>query len=68
MFGIGPQEIFIIFIIALVIFGPKRLPEVAKSMAKAVNSFKKAANSITEEVKSAADLDDISEEADPKKT
>ncbi|KKN09014.1 hypothetical protein LCGC14_1050810 [marine sediment metagenome] len=67
MFGIGPQEIFIIFIIALVIFGPKRLPEVAKTLAKGVNSFKKAANSITEEVKSAVDLDDISEEADRKK-
>ncbi len=67
MFGIGPQEIFIIFIIALVIFGPKKLPEVAKTLAKGVNSFKKAANSITEEVKSAVDLDDISEEADPKK-
>ena len=67
MFGIGPQEIFIIFIIALVIFGPKRLPEVAKTLAKGVNSFKKAANSITEEVKSAVDLDDNSQETDPKK-
>ncbi len=68
MFGLGPTELIFILVIALIIFGPKRLPDIAKSIGKGVNSFKKAANSITDEVKSAAEMDDIPEDVGPKKT
>jgi sec-independent protein translocase protein TatA len=42
--NIGPLEIVIILIIALVIFGPKRLPELGRSMGRGIREFK---NSVT---------------------
>ncbi len=42
MLGMGPSELIVILILALVIFGPKRLPEIAKSIGKAIGELKKA--------------------------
>ncbi len=42
MFGIGPWELILILFIALVVFGPKKLPDLAKSLGQAINEFKKA--------------------------
>ncbi len=42
MFGIGSQELIIIFLIAFFIFGAKRLPELGKSLGQAIRGFKKA--------------------------
>ena len=42
--NIGPLEIVIILIIALIVFGPKRLPELGRSMGKGIREFK---NSLT---------------------
>ena len=40
MFGqIGPLEIALVLIIALIVFGPKRLPELGKSLGKGINEF-----------------------------
>ncbi len=41
MFGIGGWELILIFAVILLLFGAKRLPEIAKSIGKAVNEFKK---------------------------
>ena len=38
--NIGPLEICIVLIIALVVFGPKRLPELGKSLGKGISEFK----------------------------
>lgn len=47
MFGsVGPAELILIFIIALLVFGPKKLPEVGKSVGKALREFKKASEEI----------------------
>ena len=43
-FGLGPMEIGIIVIVALVIFGPKKLPGLGKSMGEAIKGFKKGIN------------------------
>ncbi len=42
MFGIGIQELLIILVIALVIFGPSKLPQIGSGMGKAIRDFKKA--------------------------
>ncbi len=55
MFGIGNAEILLIFIAILLLFGAKKLPELAKGMGKGIKEFKKAQNEIEEEFKSAAD-------------
>jgi sec-independent protein translocase protein TatA len=41
MFGHGPQELGIILVIALVIFGPAKLPQIGSSLGKAIRDFKK---------------------------
>jgi sec-independent protein translocase protein TatA len=44
MFGIGTQELLIILVVALVIFGASRLPEVGSGLGKAIRNFKRAAS------------------------
>ncbi len=53
MFGIGMQEILLILVIALIVLGPKKLPDVAKALGKALNEFKRA----TSELKDSLDVD-----------
>jgi sec-independent protein translocase protein TatA len=42
MFGIGMPELIVIFVIALVVFGPGKLPDLGKSLGEAIRGFKKA--------------------------
>jgi len=48
--NLGFGEILLIAIVALVVFGPSKLPEMGKSIGSAIREFKKATQSITEEV------------------
>lgn len=48
MFNIGMPELILIFIVALIVVGPKRLPEISRSIGKAVSAFKKATLDIKE--------------------
>ena len=54
MFGLGAPEIILILFIILLLFGAKKLPELAKGLGKGINEFKKASNEIKEEVEKAA--------------
>jgi TatA/E family protein of Tat protein translocase len=54
MFGIGVPELLIIMAIALIVIGPKKLPDLAKSLGRALNEFKKA----TREFKDSMDIDE----------
>jgi len=42
MFGIGTQEILIILVVALVLFGSKKLPEIGNGLGRAIRNFKRA--------------------------
>ena len=47
MFGsIGMPELIIIFVIALIIFGPRKLPELGRSLGRSINEFKRASNEL----------------------
>jgi TatA/E family protein of Tat protein translocase len=46
MGSLGMQEIIIIFVLALIIFGPRKLPEIGKSLGKGLQEFKKASNDL----------------------
>jgi len=60
MFGLGSQEIIIILLIAVVLFGAGKLPQIGEGMGKAIKNFKKAAKDAEEAV-------DITPEEDKKK-
>ncbi len=44
--NVGPLEIAIVLIIALIVFGPKRLPELGKSLGRGINEFREGVSSI----------------------
>jgi Tat protein translocase TatB subunit len=50
MFDIGIQELIVIFIVALLVFGPKRLPELGRSLGKGLAELKKAFQDVKDQV------------------
>ncbi|QOJ79522.1 twin-arginine translocase TatA/TatE family subunit [Infirmifilum lucidum] len=53
-FQLGPTEILLLIIIALILFGPKKLPELAKAAGEAVRIFREESQKITSSVEEAA--------------
>lgn len=50
MFGIGWSEILVILVIALLLLGPSKLPEIAKGLGKGIRDFRKALSDVEDEV------------------
>ena len=53
LFGVGPTEIFVILIVILVLFGPERLPEIAKKIGGASREIRDNLNSMNDQMNSA---------------
>ena len=49
MFGIGMPELMVIFVIGLVVLGPKKLPELARSLGRSLAEFRRASNDLRRE-------------------
>ena len=50
MFGIGVPELILILVVGLVVFGPGKLPEVARSLGKGIREFRKATNALSQAI------------------
>lgn len=61
---IGGQEIIVILLIVLILFGGKKIPELMKGLGKGVKEYKKAMNSVEEEVNNAAS-ENVEQEKQP---
>lgn len=59
MFGIGMPEMLLILAVALIVFGPKKLPDLAKSLGRAFGEFKKATNEMKESLEIDSSMSDI---------
>ena len=57
MFGLGPWELLLIFLAVLLLFGAKRLPEIAQGMGKGIKEFRKAMKDTTDEIKGSLNED-----------
>jgi TatA/E family protein of Tat protein translocase len=69
MFGsVGPTELILIFIIALLVFGPKKLPEIGKTVGKAIREFKKASDEIKGRIEEEIEASEIKDVARDIKT
>ena len=55
MFGMGPWELLLIFVVILLLFGAKRLPEMAQGLGKGIREFKGAMKDTTDEIKGSID-------------
>ena len=64
MFGLGPGELILIFVAVLLLFGARRLPEIAQGMGKGIREFKKAIKDTSDELKEGID-DDPSSNSTP---
>ncbi len=56
--GLGPTEILVILLIVLLLFGAKRIPEVAQGLGKGLREFKKAAKDIQKDIDQAGEEED----------
>jgi TatA/E family protein of Tat protein translocase len=65
MFGIGFQEMLIILVVVLIFFGPKRLPDLAKSLGKGIAEFKKASEEVRKGIEDAVKEESVAETPKP---
>ncbi len=64
MFGIGMPELMVIAVVALLVVGPKKLPDIAKALGKGLSEFRKATDSATETIKETLKTDELKKDMD----
>lgn len=65
VFGVGLPEIAVISALALIIFGPKRLPELGRSLGKTLRGLQNASSEFEKEIKNAMAEDDLPQASSP---
>jgi TatA/E family protein of Tat protein translocase len=62
MFGsLGLPELMLIFVVALIVFGPKKLPEIGRTLGKALGEFKKATDDLKNTIEREVRVDELKE-------
>jgi len=64
VFGIGAQELIVILVIALLVFGPKRLPELARSLGRGLAEFRRASSDLRQSLSLDSEPQDRREDRD----
>ncbi len=66
--GIGTWEILLIFLVALLLFGAKRIPEIAKGLGKGITEFKRAVKDVKDEIETSAEAPSTPSQSPPDTT
>lgn len=66
MFGLGFSEVLVICVVALIVFGPERLPSVARTMGRSLAEFRRAFDEIKREISADAFTEELRRPLDPK--
>ncbi len=64
VFGIGMPELLVIAVIALLVVGPKKLPDIAKALGKGLSEFRKVTEEATDTIKETLKTDEIKKDVD----
>jgi sec-independent protein translocase protein TatA len=57
VFNVGPTELLLILVLALIVFGPNKLPEVSRSIGRGLREFRRASDEIQGQIQGALNLD-----------
>ncbi len=70
MFGMGPWELLLIFLAVLLLFGARRLPEIAQGLGKGIKEFRKAMKETTDDLRGSlsSEVKDPAQPGPPEKT
>jgi Tat protein translocase TatB subunit len=66
VFDLGIQELVVIFVVALIVFGPKRLPELGRTIGKGLLELRKAMEGVKEQIEAESDISRESTQTSPK--
>ena len=66
--SLGPLEILVVAVLALIVFGPERLPDIARTIGRTLNEVKRMASEVREEFQTGMDLDDVEDEPEDAST